>query len=439
MSEKCFLRGTLGSGIKTLAGSVTASNTLYNFSIDCPYGPKGTPLRWAPKLQLGRVRRLGRGRGRVTRFADPVDEMHLDPPPPEDNSVPINPIDLPLPLTLIANGVGTFGGPTGRALTKVEDWLYATENAHTWWESVVNSVQADLLTWDFFRKQFRSHFMGERYLVQRRHLVPTERDKCQNFSHGLRYEMRHQVVTHQDEVFDVVVGRAKDTKEVEASTPDRDRVDRDWSRRSSGQSKPHECSDKRILIDAHQRSHYGLKFTSPPFTPAQTPSCSHASVQTPARNHNQSRTSRSISRVDTREQSQSRGPTVSEARRMPLYMSLIVLELGDLLTVRLLDLVSLDPLVCERLGSHSFEEPCEADARSGMNTLVGSVAAGNSLYWFNTDCPYGPEGNPLKWAPKLWLGLVCTYNVAGTTLTTAIKAGYRHIDCASLYANEKEV
>ncbi|KAK8512321.1 hypothetical protein V6N13_097027 [Hibiscus sabdariffa] len=32
-----------------------------------------------------------------------------------------------------------------------------------------------------------------------------------------------------------------------------------------------------------------------------------------------------------------------------------------------------------------------------------------------------------------------TYGVAGNTVATAVKAGYRHIDCASLYANEKEV
>ncbi|GMI71283.1 Aldo-keto reductase family 4 member C8 [Hibiscus trionum] len=32
-----------------------------------------------------------------------------------------------------------------------------------------------------------------------------------------------------------------------------------------------------------------------------------------------------------------------------------------------------------------------------------------------------------------------TYGVAGNIIATAVKAGYRHIDCASLYGNEKEV
>ncbi|GMI71338.1 Aldo-keto reductase family 4 member C8 [Hibiscus trionum] len=32
-----------------------------------------------------------------------------------------------------------------------------------------------------------------------------------------------------------------------------------------------------------------------------------------------------------------------------------------------------------------------------------------------------------------------TYAVTGNTLATAVKAGYRHIDCASIYGNEKEI
>ncbi|KAE8736092.1 hypothetical protein F3Y22_tig00000170pilonHSYRG00022 [Hibiscus syriacus] len=114
-------------------------------------------------------------------------------------------------------------------------------NAYTWWESVTSSVPTDRLTWNFFKDRFRSRFLGERYLAQRRQqfqdlvqgdmtvseyeieflkllkygfsMVPTERDRCRKFALGLRYELRRQVVTHQDEIFDVLVGRAKDAEE----------------------------------------------------------------------------------------------------------------------------------------------------------------------------------------------------------------------------------
>ncbi|XVF08158.1 hypothetical protein REPUB_Repub06bG0201900 [Reevesia pubescens] len=38
--------------------------------------------------------------------------------------------------------------------------------------------------------------------------------------------------------------------------------------------------------------------------------------------------------------------------------------------------------------------------------------------------------------PSIGLG---TYRAPGITITTAVKVGYRHIDCASLYDNEKEI
>ncbi|XVE76428.1 hypothetical protein DITRI_Ditri12bG0172000 [Diplodiscus trichospermus] len=38
--------------------------------------------------------------------------------------------------------------------------------------------------------------------------------------------------------------------------------------------------------------------------------------------------------------------------------------------------------------------------------------------------------------PSVGLG---TYAVHGNTITTAVKAGYRHIDCASMYGNEEEI
>ncbi|KAK8665350.1 hypothetical protein V6N13_005520 [Hibiscus sabdariffa] len=116
-------------------------------------------------------------------------------------------------------------------------------NAHVWWESVVTSVSADRLTWEFFRDRFKSRFIGERFLRRMKQefqnlrqgsrtvaeyeleflrllqygssLVPTESDRCQKFREGLRIDILKQVATHQDTVFDVLVERAKAAEEVE--------------------------------------------------------------------------------------------------------------------------------------------------------------------------------------------------------------------------------
>ncbi|KAE8695415.1 hypothetical protein F3Y22_tig00110716pilonHSYRG00245 [Hibiscus syriacus] len=124
-----------------------------------PYGTEGIPLRWGPTLRLGstkmstrRGRRPSRGRGRGTRFADPIYEMRIDPPPPIDNFTSSTPdgsahgpnICLITPgavraagvtpevliyQTMIANGVRTFGGPTGGAPTEAK--VIATSNQNS--------------------------------------------------------------------------------------------------------------------------------------------------------------------------------------------------------------------------------------------------------------------------------------------------------------------
>ena len=94
--------------------------------------------------------------------------------------------------------------------------------ARTWWESVVSSVPAIRLTWEFFQEYFRSRYIGEQYttmmterfrtLVQgdrtvseyetefldllrfRSSLVPIEREKYRRFALGLRYELSARVI-----------------------------------------------------------------------------------------------------------------------------------------------------------------------------------------------------------------------------------------------------
>ncbi|KAE8690557.1 Detected protein of unknown function [Hibiscus syriacus] len=220
------------------------------------------------KMSARRGRRTSRGRGRVARFAYPIDEIRVDPPPPigatdiesESTGVALDEnfsrqflqlingavratgvvSEVHISQTLIANGVRTFGGKIGGAPTEAEDWLQDTER------------RMDQLGLDSTKRYLGAVAMlDERYLAQRRQqcqdlvqgdmtvseyeieflkllkygfsMVPTERDRCRKFALGLRYEQRRQVVTHQDEIFDVLVGRAKDAEEVEvlASAPQR--------------------------------------------------------------------------------------------------------------------------------------------------------------------------------------------------------------------------
>ncbi|KAE8664148.1 Detected protein of unknown function [Hibiscus syriacus] len=430
------------------------------------------------KMSARRGRRTSRGRGRVARFADPIDEIRVDPPPPIGDPAPSTPTNLPptdgigmttpiigatdiepestgvaldetfgrqflqliqgavraagvvseVPIsqTLIANGVRTFGGQLGGIPTEAEDWLQDTErrmnqlgldsakrylgavamldgNAHTWWESVTSSVSTDRLTWDFFKERFRSRFLGERYLVQRQQqfqdlvqgdmtvseyeieflkllkygisLVPIERDRCRKFAFGLRYELRRQVVALQDEIFDVLVNRAKDAEEMDALASGRERVDQERSRKSFGPTESSAQSGKRTRTSAPQRSNTRFRpTTSSPSavsrggssvpilvpqcdfcgkrhrgecyrktgacfhcgssghfrkdcpqlasserTATQTPVRSQTTVQTPNRDRSQVKARGSASRTDSRARpQQNRGPTVSEARQPAL-------------------------------------------------------------------------------------------------------------------------
>ncbi|KAK8500870.1 hypothetical protein V6N12_019869 [Hibiscus sabdariffa] len=100
-------------------------------------------------------------------------------------------------------------------------------NAHVWWESIVTSVSADRLTWEFFRDRFKSRFIGERFLRRMKQefqnlrqgsrtvaeyeleflrllqygssLVPTEADRCQKFREGLRIDILKQTVRAERE------------------------------------------------------------------------------------------------------------------------------------------------------------------------------------------------------------------------------------------------
>ncbi|KAL4313313.1 hypothetical protein GQ457_01G018870 [Hibiscus cannabinus] len=187
--------------------------------------------------------------------------------------------------TMISNGVRTFSGPTSGAPNEADEWFHDTEqhieqsslessrrylgyvsmlygNAHTWWELVATSVSTDRLTYEFFKERFQSRFIGERYMREMRHRfqyllqggrtaseyeteflsrlrygtcsVPIEKYKCRKFALGLMYELCRHVIPFQDDVFDVLVGRAKDVEEVELlASAAGCRVDRELSRRPS--------------------------------------------------------------------------------------------------------------------------------------------------------------------------------------------------------------
>ncbi|KAK8981917.1 hypothetical protein V6N11_072906 [Hibiscus sabdariffa] len=179
-------------------------------------------------------------------------------------------------------------------------------NVYTWWESVASSVPADRLTWEFFKEHFRSCFIVERYMREMRQrfqnlvqggrtvseyeneflsllrygssLVPTEKDKCRKFALGLRYELCKQVIPFQDDVFDILVGRAKDIEEIELLSPASDSADRDWFDRPIIESSSH--PDKRTRMAMSQRSNSGPILTTS-LTPIASRDISHGCTPLP--------------------------------------------------------------------------------------------------------------------------------------------------------------
>ncbi|KAK8647250.1 hypothetical protein V6N13_120998 [Hibiscus sabdariffa] len=254
--------------------------------------------------------------------------------------------EVPISQTMISNGVRIFVGSPDGAPTDAESWLRDTERrmdqlgleparkylgavsmlddyARIWWESVISSVPAERLTWEFFRDQFKSRTVAEyeleflRLLQYGSSLVPTEADRCQKFREGLRIEILKQVATHQDTVFDVLVERAKTAEEVELLLRQADRSERERPRRPSGPGESSSRPRKRARVAAPQRSITGPRVTVQQ-TPA-TPARSQTSVQTPSRGRTQSRASGSASRTEARGRpQQSRGPALSEARQPAL-------------------------------------------------------------------------------------------------------------------------
>ncbi|XP_039039931.1 uncharacterized protein LOC120178034 [Hibiscus syriacus] len=186
-------------------------------------------------------------------------------------------------------------------------------NAHTWWESVVSSVPADRLTWDFFKERFRKRFLRERYLAKRRQqfqdlvhgdvsvseykmeflkplkygasLVPTERDKCHKFALGLIYELRRP-------------------------------------RRSPGPTESSVRPEKRTRTSAPHRTNTSSRAAVPPppaVSRGSSSSLPQASVQTPSRGHSQGKTPGIVSMTYSRARSQqSITPAVSKARHPAL-------------------------------------------------------------------------------------------------------------------------
>ncbi|KAL4387783.1 hypothetical protein GQ457_09G010180 [Hibiscus cannabinus] len=113
-----------------------------------------------------------------------------------------------------------------------------------WWESVVESVSAGRVTWDFFRKSFEDRYVGEEYYEKCRQdfldlkqnnmtvnayemqflkllryaggLVTTEKQKCDAFRKGLRFFIRERVALHHDTELSKLVARAKTAETIEA-------------------------------------------------------------------------------------------------------------------------------------------------------------------------------------------------------------------------------
>ncbi|KAL4324432.1 hypothetical protein GQ457_11G024800 [Hibiscus cannabinus] len=173
----------------------------------------------------------------------------------------------PISADFIEVGIDVFKGKTNVDPCDAEHWLkhlqrlfvemdYPVDRKVTaavsllsgealdWWESVVESVSASRVTWDFFRKSFEDRYIGEEYYEKCRQdfldlkqnnmtvnayemqflkllryaggLVTNEKHKCDAFRKGLRLFIRERVALHHDTELSKLVARAKTAESNEA-------------------------------------------------------------------------------------------------------------------------------------------------------------------------------------------------------------------------------
>ncbi|XP_040973980.1 uncharacterized protein [Gossypium hirsutum] len=80
------------------------------------------------------------------------------------------------------------------------------DEAFVWWESVIQNVHEEQISWDFFQKEFQKKYFGEIYATE---FVPTEADQCKIFLRGLRDEFRLQLMPLRITEFADLMERAK--------------------------------------------------------------------------------------------------------------------------------------------------------------------------------------------------------------------------------------
>ncbi|KAE8667313.1 Kinesin-3 [Hibiscus syriacus] len=290
-----------------------------------------------PTMNAARGRRIGRerGRGRVTRPSvttdDPMsprdppvpqidptlshDDQFTparDPPVTEDEDTEMN--EDAINRAIFCMFQRAARAPSNMTAVEISNSLVAAERimdemdlkpeqklkgaltmlkkeSFRWWQSISGSIPRNQLTWDLFKTRFRSRYIGERYLQERRQefqnleqgnmsvmdyevdfirlsryapgLVDTETDRCLRFENGLRIKLGT------------------------------------CYKCGSGDHHLKDCPE--ILRSVQ--------------TPARTPAHTQSTVQTPAVSHSQGKVLGSASRGRA---SQSRGPVRSDARQPAL-------------------------------------------------------------------------------------------------------------------------
>ncbi|KAK8543626.1 hypothetical protein V6N13_076426 [Hibiscus sabdariffa] len=188
----------------------------------------------------------------------------------------------PISTDFLEAGIGIFEGKNNVDPCDAEHWLkhlqrlfvemeYPVERkvraavsllsgeALDWWESVVETVSAGRVTWDFFKKSFEGRYVGEEYYEKCRQdfldlkqnnlsvnaydmqflkllryaggLVTTEKQKCDYFRKGLRLSIRKGVALHHDTELDKLVARAKTAESIEVLSKNERQLSVDRGRR----------------------------------------------------------------------------------------------------------------------------------------------------------------------------------------------------------------